>query len=387
MASSGLRWIGTNTAAGAYQALVGLVLIAAGTAILKWLTGLPLHWAIVLGLGAVFVAAMTANIISLIIARHSPARPASAIPECPDKWLHDIAVEQAKAIQNYVDIDCQISSHRLIGGDENLYIDFLFSLDSRCVFKLTLLDEIGGSISFGGTRLTHTPVLADNRVKSLAITDNPRHFELHQRLTKTEAAQLLSEQGSFGFYGLTTQLSPDPAEVEPVRLNLDCSPSINQDFINQNYRKAFIEIEPLPLRTFFRYRKSDAGYDLPTEYLGTVVTMRVRVTPFRLLKLRSFKLITSGPILSPERGEIRETPHIAADGQLVKTGKEYAPNLASLEIDVDRNDTLEGWLQFIVKGVLPNQMLNPASFVVRLHVIDETTEEHRQDVQGLELAY
>src|SRR5437867_2176961 len=40
---------------------------------------------------------------------------------CPDKWLHEIAEEHAEAIQECLDIDCQVAGHKLISDDA--YID------------------------------------------------------------------------------------------------------------------------------------------------------------------------------------------------------------------------------------------------------------------------
>lgn len=117
------------------------------------------------------------------------------------------------------------------------------------------------------------------------------------------------------------------------------------------------------------------------------MTLWVRLHNPRPLKVRQFKLVTSGPVVIAQTGEIQETPHRDVAGRHVLGGEERYPNLADAKIDVDRNNITEGWLQFIVTGVEPERMLDPSTFVVRLHLVDESGEEHRQDVTGFRLAF
>jgi hypothetical protein len=302
------------------------------------------------------------------------------------KQLREIATEQAQAIQDHVEVKCQIAGHKLTGDDQ--YLDFIFSVSSHCVHPLSVSDKISGLITFGDTRLKHPPELTENRVKNLTI-NRVAYFELHQPLTESEAARLLSEQGSFGFHGLTTQILNEAALVRPARLDLtSCSVGIDQKFINENYPKVWIEIEPLGLRTYFGYRKSaTSGTDLPTERLGAVLNLHVRLHPCRHLRVAQFKLFTSGPIVGAVTGDLKETPHRNSEGRNVSNGMELYPNLADLKIDVERENLVEGWLQFIVPNVESEQMLDPSTFVVRLHVIDESGEWHPQDITGLTRIY
>ena len=295
------------------------------------------------------------------------------------EWLRNIATEQARALQDCVEVDCQIASHKLTG--DNPYLDFLISVRNHCVYAVSLSDQMNGSISFGNTRLTHAPVLASNRVKDLAI-NQLGYFELHQQLTSNEAARLLSEHGSFAFYGLTTKMSGSPGLAERD-FDLRCSQSITQEFINANYPKLYIQIEPQDLHTYFGYYRNNEGLEIPRDPLGTIVNLKVRFKNWRPLKVRQFKLVTSGPVVVAEAGELREKPHRSPNGRATLSGEELYPNLANLDIDVDRDNEVEGWLQFIVKGIPPDRMLRPEDFVVRLHVVDESGEEHRQDVTGL----
>ena len=163
---------------------------------------------------------------------------------------------------------------------------------------------------------------------------------------------------------------------------MQCSIAMNKEWIENNYPKLKIEIKPLELRTFRGYRE---GAGTPQERLGTILNLHVRFKNPRPLKVHRFKLFTSELVVPAETGELRDQPHRASNGHRVLVGSELSPNLADrTTIDLDRDNITDGYLQFIVMNVLPEKMLNPSTFVVRLHVVDESTEEHKQDVTGLQ---
>lgn len=300
------------------------------------------------------------------------------------KWVLDIAEEQAKSIQDNLDIDCHVDSHKLVGDDQ--YIDFTFSVTNRNVYKITLLDQLSGSLHFGQRRLAKAPVLSENSVKNLAL-NKTKWFTISQPLTSSEAAEVLTDvPGQFGLYGLHTKIAGSPNLTEPVDFKWlgMTGPIVSKEFIASNYPKVGMKIDASNLNTYFRYRKSqETGTELPSKRLGTVVNLKVLLKNPRPLKVRHFKLVTSGPVVMAELGEIRDSPHVDSSGHPVSSGRALYPNLADQVIDVDRDNVIEGWLQFIVKEVAPEAMLRPFDFVVRLHVVDKSGEEHRQDVEGL----
>lgn len=298
-------------------------------------------------------------------------------------WLRDIATEQAGSLRDCIGIECRVAGHKLI--DDNAYLDFLFTVRSHCTYTLTLSDTIGGIISFSDMRFSALPTMFDNSVKALKINKSA-YFTIQQRLEPKEAARLLSEQGSFSFWTLKLNISGEPG-LESRPFELLCTTSLDQGFIDENYRKAFIKIHPNPLSIYFSYRVNNASpIELPSKPLGTVVNLRASIQAFRPLKVRAFKLVTSPKNVSPEKGVIRDSPGPASNGRPTQSGDELHPNLADAAIDIDRGETVEGWLQFIVMDISPFEMIDPSKCVVRLQIIDDSTEIHLQDITGLVLA-
>jgi hypothetical protein len=306
------------------------------------------------------------------------------------KWLRDIADEQAKDIPRYISFESRIEEHRLLGDDPFIHIGCFVT--NRAVYQITLENELSGCVYFAGQRLSKEPILLpDNRVKNVRLNEE-KWFGIHQRLTQNEAAEILSGGGQFGLYSLHGAITTNPSVAgmaEPIALDLIAvnGPVVDTEFLKYHYPKVAMEIKPSDLRSYFQYRKSDQGTDLPTERLGTVVTLWVQLRNPRPLKVRQFKLVTSGPVVTAQHGAIRETPHRDTAGRNVSTGQERYPNLADLKIYVEKDNITEGWLQFIVPGVEPEKMLDPSTFVVRLHIVDESGEEHKQDVIGFRLAF
>jgi len=306
------------------------------------------------------------------------------------KWLREIAEEQAKEVTDYISLESRIEEHRLLGDDPFIHIGCF--VRNHSVYQITLENELSGCIYFANQRLSKEPILLpDNRVKNVRLNDE-KWFGIHQSLTSKEAAEILSDGGQFNLYGLHTKVTTTPGiprMEEPTEWDWrgTTGPMVDAEFLRNHYPKVAMEIKPSDLRSYFQYRKSEQGTDLPSERLGTVVTLWVLLLNPRPLKVRQFKLVTSGPVVTAQHGVIRETPHRDTAGRNVSTGQERSPNLADLKIDVEKNNITEGWLQFIVLGVEPEKMLDPSTFVTRLHIVDESGEEHKQDVIGLRLAF
>lgn len=387
---------------------VGTIISAGVIAVVLWLKGLPLHWALLVTAGFVLAVSIAAHLVVLIIEKlrkpRAEAQPASqnandealarssarvreldrTVSNLQDRyddteWLREIATEQTK-IQDHLEVDYRIEQHRLVG--DNTYIEFVFEVTNRCVYKISLSDNLTGVIYFGDRRLTSAPVLSDNSVNNLAL-NRTQYFKVTQPLTPSEAAEVLTDvPGQFRVYGLHSKIVAIPSLGDPVDFDWTqmTGPIISREFIDNNYPKVDIRITALPLHTYYGQR-ADANY--PQWPLGTIVNLQVCFKNPRPLKVRRFNLVTSGPVISAETGQIKDNPHRDASGQLVPFGTELPPNLADLKVDIARGNVTDGWLQFIIRDIPPQKMLNPADFVVRLHIVDESGEEHRQDVTGL----
>jgi hypothetical protein len=132
------KWFAANTAQGIYQALIAVIVVGGGAALFTWLKGLPLHWAILLGVATALGLALAADVVSRIITRHRPPhQPLAETPsQCPDTWLHDLAEEQAKAIQFWVNTDVAYGRRDLLR--KHPYIEFWLTLHNTSVFNVSL---------------------------------------------------------------------------------------------------------------------------------------------------------------------------------------------------------------------------------------------------------
>src|SRR5260370_24407916 len=305
---------------GTIGSTVAVLLVDGGGSVIAWLKGLPFHWAAVLGVGLVLGLSLAAFLLSMARAvwlrKHdaplttkevSPEKePVSNQHEACERtitnvqtrnraleekdrtrglqiqkrdgqiaslqeqydeteWLRDIAKDQSD-IQNHLDIESAISTHDLLG--DNPYINFLFSVTNRCVYKISLLDELSGPLYFGERRLSMVPILSDNSVKNLTPNET-KGFIVSQSLTSREAARILTDvPGQFRLYDLHAKFVGSPNLTESVELNwLNLTgPITSKEFIDNNYPKLDIRITPLPLHTYFG-RRADSNY--PKESLGT----------------------------------------------------------------------------------------------------------------------
>lgn len=134
---------------------------------MTWYTA---HQAAVRGWALPFVLLAGAGMFALLsIGIHFLFRRARTEGEeriaCSDTWLHDIAEEQAKAFQDYVEMGCHIDGHKLTG--DNPYINFIFQPTNRSVYTITVIDDLSGPLYFGGHRLTNAPTLIENAAKKV----------------------------------------------------------------------------------------------------------------------------------------------------------------------------------------------------------------------------
>jgi hypothetical protein len=138
------------------------------------------------------------------------------------KWLHDIANEQRTAIEVYIDVDCWILKHRLIGEDP--YIDFRVRLANRSVYKLSL-STLSGFMSFGD-RFQSSPSLLENSVTALGQRF-PEGFTMAQSLKQSEATRLLNMLGPLRLDDVDLRLLASPGDI-PVKLQWRTTPPAKQ---------------------------------------------------------------------------------------------------------------------------------------------------------------
>jgi hypothetical protein len=376
------RWFGHTVAGGIVEGFAFVAVVSISLSLWSWLKGATFEQAVLLGLFAIVLLALALYFVSLAVFKFREGQRSSEQDQpsnatnaqaCPDTWLHDIAFEQANSLENYIDVECWMLKHRLVGDDP--YIDFNFHLSNRSVFGLTLTD-VSGFINFGADRLSIPPVLTENLVTNLTAKE-PKNFLVFQRLRPSEAVMLLNHNGQFDFREMRANLSTNPSGgsvVIPWRLN---EPRIDNEFIDASYPKLDFKILSATSEYVTNLQTWNAGSDGEG-----IITLQLDIKSLRPSRssIESFRVEALIPtnlrIASAQTGEIWEKKIIDESGRLRLEGK--LNNLAGTRpLNVDQAGA-SGYLQFL----FPNEgarMLQTIGFTL---IATETSGE-RHSIEGL----
>src|SRR5436190_10502522 len=135
-----IGWLRRNAVIGAYQVMVGVMVVAALTAAVGWLKGLGFVSAVVFGLAIVFVLTLCANMISLIILRHESSfnsgQSQSAKIACPYEFAHEIADLQRREIRQWIKLTgIEFTNIDLFRSTPRL--EFAFHLHNQSLYEIT----------------------------------------------------------------------------------------------------------------------------------------------------------------------------------------------------------------------------------------------------------
>lgn len=294
-------------------------------------------------------------------------------PSGPDKWLHDIAELQKGAIRDHVQAECRVQDFNLL-HDSSLYIDFRLRIASSCVYKLSL-KRVQGYIHFSNRPFHDPPTVASNEIKKVSIGE-VGWLTLRQKMKPEEAGFILSSSSGFSFNQLQIELSAEPGDIEsgPLYISGDVDSSRMKEETPQ------LTMEVSETRASGLYDREEYPGESSPEF-GSVLNIKVSIRNPRAVpvEIKRFMLLTV-------IGEQRRTS--AQEGQIcditllqfgeIKQTRNPLKNLNKCPVYLDPNsETLDGWLQFIVRDV--------ASFFwgsgdsVFLIVLDSRGEEHRHE--------
>jgi hypothetical protein len=355
-----------------------------GAALAAFLRGLPVWQIILIGSATFMLLSAALYFISArrMLGHNSqevlPEDPQPDAPdyECPAKWLHELA-EQDK---RFIDQRVVLVSHELFRHDllKELYVDFKFSILNASVYSIGIdEDSLKGDIYFNMRLLSKRNKLMENEARHCRHADT-KDFVIRQWLEKEEIAEILqssndSDEFRFNHLGITIRGSSKEDGVNPKKLNV-YGRGFPANPLRELYRKLKMNIISANFNSFY-------PREIFTER-GLRVNVNVMMTNPRpvSIHIQSFKLVTT--IKGKEytafakTGDIREGEIRSWEsGEIEFEGKP----LANLNVERDSlltlepNASVDGWLQFDIQDVGYEE---PSELPSTLLVIDSRDDIH-----------
>jgi hypothetical protein len=300
------------------------------------------------------------------VALTTPPAKSNRVNECADKRLHEVAKKQAEFIQYLLVVESvKMTRHHLLG--ESPFVEFEISVKNYSVFKLSV-GEFSGSAKYAYHLLDTPAIMRSNLMKNIDYLWT-RSCTIKQPLKPEDVKHILNSQAWFDFRELDLKIvGGEGCEdiVEPQNLRLP--EHVNVSNLREDYPKLKAEFKRAVVAL------QNKGDDPWTEPLASVVSLQVVLTNPRLhrVNIQAFKLLTTiqtqrfTPAVEGETIEIEILDKGAPFGQSL-------PNLNRPPIGVENGQPVEGWVQFVVQGYRPDQLLNPHQTLV---VVDVSGEEH-----------
>lgn len=293
------------------------------------------------------------------------------------EWLREIAKDQAQTLYRFVSItDCRIGKHELFRHDP--YMEFLLIVWNRSIYDIALV-EIAGSTSFNGRELTDP--LQWKEGSRVLTWGNIATFTFRQNLTKDDVGHLLNGHAHFDFNRLEIKaegVGGFASIVVPRMLGFDTVAPTNDDLLSA-HPKLKIEIQEYQLRRYWKYRIADnATGRFPLDVAGSTINLKVRLTNPRneQIEVSGFKLDTLQPEkrrTSAKTGTISEKPATGVGAEGAHVGAKLEPNLNECPFQTEPGTPAEGWLQFIILDLPPEEFQNSTPTLV---VTDSRSIEH-----------
>jgi hypothetical protein len=396
------KWLGTTIAESIVNIGVAMILGLVGVStlvvvlfrLLNYFRNLPQDRVIDLAIfcGSLLLL-LSAYIIARLNSRDKPQgveRPQSSKPqttsakdekkECLDRWLHEIAENDKRFIDKYVEVlECEIVGHDLLHRAP--YIDFKFTILNASVYAIQIEESIKGDIYFQSQLLSKEIKMIENTVRHCEH-GRSEHFILRQWLSSEEVACILNvsedDAGEFRFSRLDIKIMSAAPELEinPKSLELYAR-SLSSKQLRELYRKLDIDIQQSTFTGYYNFddELSDRGIlvNLQVRFVNPR-PVRVKIHSFRLM----VKINSKDYVAYAEVDEIYEGRIIDEEGRLQVQGrllKNLNPSHGA-SIILDSKQSSDGWLQFIIKDVGYDE---PKEIPATLTIIDMPGEEHQAE--------
>lgn len=222
-------------------------------------------------IGVCVLVAAILHLLAAYVARGKNNRQSVSVitPQsgCSDGWLHDLASQQAKAIQYCVNAEV-LNFGPLDLLRESPYIEFWFFVRNGSVFTVSLRG-LSGVIHYAGEPLSGS-VSYIKPIKNLlaGASDNS---SVKLLLTKEDVAFVLNNNGGFSFHQLMSQIITSPP-IDPQEIEF--RNSLNNDALRERYPKLKMTVQQPLVASYFGLHLVEQ-FDIPDELLGNIVNMRV----------------------------------------------------------------------------------------------------------------
>jgi hypothetical protein len=351
------------------------VLIAWITAHVASVRGLALHWVILLCVTVFVLMALGLNLISMFIIRRRKHNPefwephgvSSQAVQCPEKWLHTIADDQAQTIYRWVCVtDCQYYKHELMRDDP--YVEFVFYIHNRSVYDVRF-DTLRGPIYFAGRQLSGQLKWSE---KPNEITyGNIGSIIIQQGLSKDDVIHILNaptDIGRFDFRRLEIPAKDREDRIVSQPLQIQ-QWELSNDLFLKVHPKLEIEIKKIELKpTNLDLKKASSLINVKISFVSRR-SERIAVQGFKL------RVQAGGEtyVKSAESGTIYTIWQTNSEGE--KLYGDIIENLYTGSIIyLEQGEKREGWLQFTIHNIIPLQLEDTEAV---LAIVDTSGEEHR----------
>lgn len=304
-----------------------------------------------------------------------PAALAGIREACSEKWIHELADNDRRFIENYVKVEsCDIVGHDLLN---ELYVDFKLSILNASVHTIRIDDTIEGDIYFN-TRLLRNPIKKiENPARHIRHGDS-QHLIIRQWLSSEEVGHILSaseDDGKFILSSLVISIRgvSSDNEVFPKKLKTYGLAVPNKPLLDV-YRKIEIEIKQATFRGHWRFGTID--------WRKLFILINVRIINTRSIQLAVEKIMLSANIegedceaYAADDRVIYESRSYTEEGEEILEGQKFdnlKPASDSLMM-IQPKTTCEGWLQFFLT---PLDVEKGDELPATLTLIDIKGEKH-----------
>ncbi|MDT5156477.1 MAG: hypothetical protein QOH51_834 [Acidobacteriota bacterium] len=340
--------------------------------VLTWLTaqsayfnGIPLYIAIPAGAAVFFIFAFALYLISVAVARFrkpnntnetaSNTEPTNVIDECSDRWLHELADNDRRFIDNFVTLlTCEIGRHDLV---HELYVEFKFTILNASVYAVEINDDVKGDVYLNTRLLSKDLKMAKDSIRYFRHGESGS-FMIRQWLSSEEVKDFLggsNKAGQFRLTGLEVVIKGQSPNSNLIPKNVQVyGLSVSGQSLWDLYQEIGIEIEQATFTAYWDFPVSGATPELR----GLLINMHVLVINPRPVQLtiRSFRLTVK--IKGKDYAADAEAGAVLYEDRIIKEGGEIlrGQKFGNLNPPLNRTLTIEarkecgGQLQFILQG-------------------------------------
>lgn len=355
-----IKWFlikGLDTAAKLLWGAIITALLTAIVSVILYLQGAPQKW-LYAGSGAfsALILVILTTVILNIVLKGESAKPATTVSSiaaekepCPDKWLHQIADNDKRFIEQYVKIEkCEIVGHDFL--HKAPYVDFKITILNASVYVIYIEGPVKGDIRFDSQLLSKDMKVIENPARYIEH-GKANYFIVRQWLSKEEVDCILSaaeDYDEFRFTGMEIMIKcrfPE-TDMEPKRLDV-FGLMLSSKPLRDLHKRLDISIQHAGYR---------GHWNLAENWRRLLVNLQVSIVNTRTapIAIHDFKLSAkiknTNYEASAEDGEIHERRKLTEQGEERFEGQ-LLTNLnpdGSSFLRIAPNDNREGWLQFVL---------------------------------------